>query len=324
MNNASNSYSFITRRGENFTDLNDMASIDLAFIGVQVDDRGTKSIDLLKSWLVASQIKIVTYLANENRLKIDDEYVSRAQLKTLLNHATRIILDATTLGVGEILQILLAAQLIGKSAIEFLYLEPKLYSEQDPANIIHRGKRDFQLTKNCTFRGIQGFMHEYQQGDKATHVFMLGFEPWRVQNAVEQRNVEDNLKSYKCLAVVGTPAFRAGWESNTLIPHLAFFESLDISSRSITYCQANSIRESYLALWELYKQLGNEYGCFYISPLGTKPHAIGAALFLLETKGNDYVTSLYYDHPERVSNRSIDYSAWQHVKVMLKPVHDIE
>lgn len=317
MNDKSNSYSFITKRGYSFTDLEDMTSIDLAFIGLQVDDRGAKSKVLLESWIATNQIKSITYLANENRVKIDGEYLSRAQLKTLLSQSSRFILDATTLGVGEILYILLAAQLARKTSIEFLYLEPKLYSETSPANLIHRGKRDFLLTKNCTFRGVQGFAEEYQEGTSANHIFMLGFEPWRVQNAVEQRNIEDHLERYRCHAVVGTPAFRTGWESNTLMPHLSFFENLRISSGSITYCQANSIRESYLTLWDLYKQLGNEYGCFYVSPLGTKPHAIGAALFLLETKGNDNVTSLYYDHPERVSHRSEDVSAWQHVKVIL-------
>lgn len=94
-------------------------------------------------------------------------------------------------------------------------------------------------------------------------------------------------------------------------------DELDIDDHSIVYCQANSIRETYLTLWELYRQLGDERGCFYVSPLGTKPHAVGAGLFLLETKGCEPTTSLYYDHPVRVNKRSKGYATWHHVTVKL-------
>jgi hypothetical protein len=93
---------------------------------------------------------------------------------------------------------------------------------------------------------------------------------------------------------------------------------MEITEHSITYCQANSIREAYFTLWELYRQLGDEHGCFFVSPLGTKPHTVGTALFLMETKSREVPTSLYYDNPERIVKRSTEVTAWHHVRVQLK------
>ncbi|CAD6879210.1 IncF plasmid conjugative transfer pilus assembly protein TraK [Methylomonas albis] len=238
----------------------------------------------------------------------------RLQIKTgqVLEGQDRLIL----VGLGEVLQVLLAVARTKKLAIEFLYAEPKQYTQRTSENIADRQMRHFSLTQNCQFRSVQGFAHEYEPNMKAAHVFLLGFESARLQNAIEQRGDFDQ-KRYRCHVVVGVPAFQAGWESNAIRPHLSLLEDLNITERSIAYCQANSIREAYLTLWELYKQLGDEHGCFFISPLGTKPHAIATALFLLETKGNDIPTSLYYDHPERVKNRSSEVAVWHHVQVTM-------
>jgi hypothetical protein len=145
-------------------------------------------------------------------------------------------------------------------------------------------------------------------------VFLVGFEHGRVQNAIEQRGDVDREK-YRCFAIVGLPAFQIGWESNTLINHLSAFEEMNISGASVSYCQASSIREAYIKLWELYGKIGNERSIFFVSPLGTKPHIIGAILFLLETKGEYAVTSLYYDHPVAVQDNSVESGTWHHVRV---------
>jgi len=247
---------------------------------------------------------------------LDNGETNRERLSTLVAGKKRVLLDTTTLGLGEILQVLLALARVNSRTIEFIYAEPKRYTRRTADGEINWQLRDFTLTENCSFISVQGFAHEYQPSMRAAHVFLLGFEPSRILNAIEQRNDLDRAK-YKFHVVVGVPAFQAGWEANAIRPHLAVLENLEISEHSISYCQANSIREAYLGLWDLYKQLGDERGCFYVSPLGTKPHAVGAALFLLETKGSDKPTSLYYDHPSRVASRSTDVATWHHVQVEL-------
>lgn len=200
-------------------------------------------------------------------------------------------------------------------SVEFLYVEPLSYSRKEESNG-HAQQRDYALSMNCKFSTVQGFAQEYDSSRMAAHVFMLGFEPARMLNAIEQRGYEDQHKT-TFHAVVGVPAFQTGWEANSIRPHLAAMEELDIRESCISYCQANSIREGYLALWKLYRDLGDEQSCFYISPLGTKPHGVATALFLLETKSSVAPTSLYYDHPHRVHGRSADIGTWHHVIVNL-------
>ncbi len=288
--------------------------VDIAFVGESVDDRGSATVLALKN--VVPCLSHLKFDVDDQQTFLDGNPILRDKLTSLLDGKNRILLDATTLGLGEVLQVLLAVARMKKLAIEFLYAEPKQYTQRTSENIADRQMRHFSLTQNCQFRSVQGFAHEYEPNMKATHVFLLGFESARLQNAIEQRGDFDQ-KRYRCHVVVGVPAFQAGWESNAIRPHLSLLEDLNITERSIAYCQANSIREAYLTLWELYKQLGDEHGCFFISPLGTKPHAIATALFLLETKGNDIPTSLYYDHPERVKNRSSEVAVWHHVRVTM-------
>ncbi len=291
-----------------------LSGVGLAFVGGSVDDRGSATIKALTD--ISKKVSTLKYDAGNQEIYLDGREINRDRLVAHINCYERTLLDVTTLGLGEILHILMAARQGGHKSVEFLYAEPGEYT-QDTANCTDDPqRREFKLTKNCRFQTVLGFAHEYQTNMKAAHVFFLGFEPGRIRNAFEQRD-DINTELYSFHFVIGVPAFQSGWESNTINPHLHILEDQNISESAICYCQANSIRESYFTLWDLYRQLGDERRCFYVSPLGTKPHAVGAALFLLETKGDDCATSLFYDHPERVSNRSSSVAAWHHVSVCL-------
>jgi hypothetical protein len=287
--------------------------VDAAFVGSVVDVRGTASTSFLKG--ILKEVSVFRFDARNQKIYLDEREINRERLIAHIG-TKRILLDVTTLGLGEILHILMAARQGKHQAVEFLYAEPGEYTSNVGESSDDSIRRDFKLTKNCKFQSVLGFAHEYQQNMKAAHVFFLGFEPGRIRNAFEQRDDLD-MDRYQIQVILGVPAFQTGWEANSIRPHLLVLEDLGISEHSISYCQANSMRESYLTLWDLYRQLGNEQGCFYVSPLGTKPQAVGAALFLLETKGCDPTTSLFYDHPERVSNRSSDIANWHHVTVQL-------
>lgn len=288
---------------------------DLAFVGECVDDRGSATTSALKD--IAQTVSSLRFDASNQGTYLNGYETNRDRLVSHVRGSARVLIDATTLGLGEILQILLAVNRAKNTTIEFLYAEPKQYTRSMAEIAIDRKLRDFILTNNCSFCSVHGFSHEYEANMRAEHVFLLGFEPARILNAIEQRNDFDRER-YRCKVIIGVPAFQAGWESDSIWPHLSILDELDIGEHSITYCQANSIRETYLTLWDMYRQLGDERGCFYVSPLGTKPHAVGAALFLMETKGNDIATSLYYDHPERLSRRSSEVATWHHVLVQLR------
>jgi hypothetical protein len=291
-----------------------LSGADIAFVGVSVDDRGFATVNALKD--VTKTLSDFRFDQDHQEIYLNEHKTNRQRLIEHMGGCSRILIDATTLGLGEILHILMAARQGGHRAVEFLYAEPIKYTENKTANKEEPQRRDFALTRNCRFQAVLGFAHEYQSNMKAAHVFMLGYESARIGNAIEQLG-ERNRKLYGVYAIIGVPAFQSGWEANSIRPHLHVLEELDIDEHSIVYCQANSIRETYLTLWELYRQLGDESGCFYVSPIGTKPHAVGAALFLLETKGIEPTTSLYYDHPVRVNKRSEGNATWHHVTVRL-------
>lgn len=289
-----------------------LAGVDVAFVGGSVDDRGSATIDALTGR--SRVISELRYCPDDQGLLLNGQPSKRSRLAEHMEGASRVLIDATTLGLGEILSILMAVKTSHRPEVEILYAEPGEYTKSKPAEDEEPQHRKFALTTNCRFQGMHGFAHAYQPNMLATHVFLLGYESARVRNAIEQRGDIDRSR-YQIQVVIGVPAFQTGWESNTIRTHLHVLEELAIADHLITYCQANSIREGYLTLWDLYRQLGDERSCFYVSPLGTKPHSVATALFLLETKGNDWATSLYYDHPERVSNRSSGYSTWHHVTV---------
>lgn len=286
---------------------------DLAIVGSAVDDRGRAAVSALEGALPS--VRIFEFDASSHLIYLDGGETRIDRLRAEFTGKARVILDATTLGVGAVLHLLVALTRAGVTSVEFLYVEPVSYTRREEANG-HAQQRDFALSMNCKFSTVQGFAQEYDPSRLAAHIFMLGFEPARMLNAIEQRGYEDPHKT-RFHAVVGVPAFQSGWEANSIRPHLSAMEELRIQEASISYCQANSIREAYLALWGLYRNLGDEQSCFYVSPLGTKPHGVAAALFLLETKSSEAPTSLYYDHPHRVAGRCSDVGAWHHVVVDL-------
>lgn len=274
---------------------------DCIFYGVSVDDRGINLNTYIDSIGSIKKFKIHQD-PSDLLIYTNDENIDRKRLAEFLSDYNSIIIDSTTLGLAEIIFIILSVQFAKKQKISFLYAEPKLYksSISNPSSPLI----SFDLTHNCDFQGIKGITLQYDSGDRASHVFMLGFEPARLQNAIEQRNDidEDHYEKY---FIIGIPAFQHGWEQNSLFPHLSILDDLNIHENRIVYCQASSIYSSYIALWDLYEKLGHEEKVFFVSPLGTKPHSIGAALFLAETKvGYENPTSIFYDHPIRNNKRS--------------------
>ncbi|MBB6368267.1 hypothetical protein FHR56_003446 [Xanthomonas sacchari] len=287
-------------------------SCDIALVGEAVDDRGEASIAAISGG--ASQVLKLRFDVDSQSFYVNGVATRFADFQAKLAPRAVILIDGTTMGFGEILQAVRFARANGCHELRFLYAEPKSYSASVPLQG-HAQAIDHQLTTNCSFSTVQGFAQEYSSSRLCSHIFMLGFEPSRLLSAIEQRQFTDDTK--RLFAVVGVPAFQAGWEAFSIRPHLDALADISIDENQIYYCQANSVREGYMTLWSLYRELGDENGCFYVSPLGTKPHSVAAALFLVETKGAEACTSLYYDHPERVKRRSKEVGQWHLVKVQL-------
>ncbi|MFA5589370.1 MAG: hypothetical protein WDA70_01440 [Lysobacteraceae bacterium] len=285
---------------------------DMALVGEAVDDRGEASIQAISQ--SAREMLTLRFDVLNQAFYLNGVETRFSDFRAKLHKEAVILIDGTTLGFGEILQSVRFAKSNGCRELRFLYAEPKSYSGSVPLEG-HAQAIDHRLTTNCSFSTVQGFAQEYSSSRLCSHVFMLGFEPSRLLSAIEQRQFSNDTR--RLFAIVGVPAFQAGWEAFSIRPHLDALADIAIGENQIYYCQANSVREAYITLWSLYRELGDENGCFYVSPLGTKPHSVAAALFLVETKGADACTSLYYDHPERVKHRSKDVGQWHCVRVTL-------
>jgi hypothetical protein len=282
---------------------------EILFAGENVDDRGSEAIKALSS--IADVTITLGYIPEKNELLIDGKDQPLSQLVTICKGKLSIRIETTTLGLAEILKIVQAAQQAGVSNLEFIYIEPKEYTVFARTGGEYLNPWDFELTDNRVFRSVHGFAHQRGVNVKECYVFFLGYESSRLLQAFEQ----PEFKVDEQFAIFGLPPFVSGWETNALANHAADLKNLKFRPTSIRYCAANSAREAYLTLWEIYERVGNEHLTFVVSPIGTKPHTLATALFLVETKGSPFSTALYYDHPKRRLGRSRDLRMWHVYRV---------
>lgn len=283
-------------------------AIDVLIAGAPVDARGREVVSNLKG--LANETMLLQFEPRGNKILVDGQEIRNQRFSDRLSRKS-VRIETTTLGLAEILLTLRALHDVGIYRCEFIYLEPGEYTQNAE---LSRTDADpiFSLTQNCDFRALPGFAQAYEDNDPAVHIYFLGYEKSRLLKAVEQRDSVDPNR-YIRHVVVGVPSFEAGWENNVFSSHAAYLDQIGIRESSIDYCPANSAQEAYLLLWSLYKSYRDEMRTFFVSPLGTKPHGVGAAMFLLETRGATYPTSFYYDNPVRMVERSREISAWHHI-----------
>lgn len=286
----------------------------IAFIGPPVDERGAAACEAVKR--VCTAVHKFEVDINNSAYKVDEVIKHPPDIAKLIREsgASGVLLEATTLGLAELLVLLRAMRSADMGDVEIMYVEPAEYTSSKSREEGGGEQEEYKLSLNQKFSGVHGFMHQYDERARNNHVFFVGFEAGRIINAFEQRNYEKNgTTTFSVIA--GVPAFIPGWERAAIDAHLPALDDLGVNAASIYFAEASSIRDAYRMLWRLYSTSASEHSIFYVSPLGTKPHAIGSALFLLETRQGDRATSLFYDHPERVKGRSSGVGAWHLVGV---------
>ena len=235
-----------------------------------------------------------------NTLYIDDENVTKARLQTLVNGAKSLLIEATALPCPEILVALRTAVKEEVKSISFLYLEPVEYRRNLKGNLTEH--RDFDLSNNCRFKSVHGFMADLTDTPVGQAVFFLGYEKSRLGQALEQ---EETLRQWQKYAVFGVPGFEAGWEIDALANNAHHLAS---DRFEVKYVAATSVNSAYRLLKNLRRDDKTEKP-IVICPLGTKPHTIGAALFLIEHNEGQEAT-LLFDHPRKSSERSREVRRW--------------
>lgn len=240
-----------------------------------------------------------------HQISVDGVVLHYTAMKSKLRGAKSLLIEATAMTCPEILFAMRAALELGISEVSFLYLEPLEYRRRIRGRLTDH--RDFDLSGNRRFRSVHGFMGNLTELPQGQAVFFLGYEKARLGQALEQ---EETLGRWAKHAVLGVPAFEPSWEIDAIANNV---QHLTSSRYQVQYAAASSVQAAYELLNRLLRDDKLERP-MVVAPLGTKPHTIGASLFLIEH--NEFNrTVLLYDHPSSLQGRSTNVRRWH--------IHDV-
>jgi len=271
----------------------------LAVHGPVIDDRGKAAV---VSVLASSKSKLELHYepdllelsVNNIRLPVDS-FVD--YLPEIVDGP--IVLEASTLGFVEILLCCRSLRAMGVKDFDIVYVEPRKYRSPRSSQLLHR--RDFELSSEVPgYRAIPG---NAMMMDRRTRkgVFFLGYEDSRLRRAFEDLQ---SVIASQTSVVFGIPAFRAGWEIDSIANNISVIREQNIRG-GIHYCGAENPAAVVDLLSSIHKGLTTGEG-LYIAPIGTKPHGVGTALFASTIPG----IGVIYDHPKRTPDRTSELGRW--------------
>lgn len=276
----------------------ELGAFDLAFYGNdELDDRSRESSRLSRS--VARSAFQVSYNPDSFTLTIGADTYRSDELESIpLKYVGKsIAFDATTMEFPEIALLLYAYRHYSPKAkpnCTFIYAEPKEYVKKEQTG---NDAVAFQLSEGFKERKpIPGFALSLSQSQKAHLVAFLGFEGARVLRVLQ----DDEGNFFKEVSVVfGVPPFQSSWDLHSLMANT----SLLSHSKQLQVCfsGANDPLGAYLLLDKVKSGLQGS-GCtrLAVAPFGTKPTAIGVALFCVE----NHIMRVIYDYPVRKQGRT--------------------
>jgi hypothetical protein len=272
----------------------------IVLTGAPVDQRGKEACSHVASF--GARTMRMHYDPKTIEVSIDGVAVPMDDLalKLIAFGGRELVLEATSLSFAELFVAAYAARSAGISRIIFVYVEPAHYSKPQRSGSSH--VREFDLTTEIPgFIGIPGRSQPLDHGRKQRVLFLVGYEGDRLDRAFETLNLEPRT----CGVVFGVPAFSAGWEMNTFSNVAPIMNERRIDG-GVFFCAADNPVAVFELLQREYKVHAGNHIDFFVSPIGTKPHGIGALLFLLENED----VGLLYDHPEPKKGRTEDLLTW--------------
>lgn len=271
-------------------------SYDGFFFGISLDDR-TNTVE--RSILINPRYNVF-YDKEKYSVVINGSHYRIFQLQDFFIEKafSKILIDATSLGFPEILYILNALNRSGlNTEIVVLYVEPEQYSKsKDTVN-----ESEFTLSdRRHSFVSLPAFSIDNQSNNdsKAVLITFLGFENSRLGQIIEN---DDGASYKKLLAHVSLPAYKPGWENISIRKHLKYFDYID--SNLIIHPGSNPY-----AVNELLNELTYSHSKMVITPLGTKPTALGVCIFLINNYHKNDINKqigAIYDFPEKSKKRTV-------------------
>lgn len=293
-------------------DFDSLSKVDVAFVGKSdLDDRSAYSV--ARTSALGSRKFIVRYDPSTYFLEVGDKSyrADNAGLEDLaLNYkANSIAIDATTLDFAEIALLLYAYTFpIEKPRIGFLYVEPEEYVRRTIDDPSVNGIA-FDLTDNFSVQAIPPFSPMLNNQDSAHLVAFLGFEGGRLLRVLNQ---DDGQYIRKTSVIFGIPPFQTSWDLEAFMANSRLLSNRELT---VKFCGANNPKAAYEILIKTSKAINDYSECnrLIVSPFGTKPMAIGAALYCAIKRQPRVI----FDHPQRKQGRTrgVHCTHWYEVEL---------
>ena len=242
----------------------------------------------------------IRYDGHSMGFTIDGQPADSLYLRNIVASAANepIALETTTLGFVEVLLCSRAAY--GQTAtLDCLYVEPQDYRRSHDPHLL--AKRDFELSGEIVgFRGIPGATKMLNDRRAQKYVFFLGYEGARFRRAFTDLEM---LKGRSSNVIFGIPAFKAGWEMDSIANNVPIMRDEHVSA--VYFCGADNPRAAVDVLSTMYDSLQSDETMF-VAPIGTKPHGVATALFSAQRPD----VGIIYDHPRRSPARSTSVGQW--------------
>ena len=198
-----------------------------------------------------------------------------------------IYLDITGLSHG-IWAPLLKSAIMTKKRVDVVYAEPRSYSFSKTPTEAEIFDLSTQIRDIAPIPGFSS-LSEPSGEDSVVFVPLLGFEGRRLAYIFEKVQPPNNLT----IPIIGVPGFRMEYPFYTYLGNRNILSISKINIR-VRYAVANSASDVFYQLNEISENYPNHL--MKVAPIGTKPHALGAILFALNSKKP---VELIYDHPIR-------------------------
>jgi len=279
----------------------------LAYHGGELDQRSRAAIEMAKA--TSSSTMLMQYLTEQpDRLCVDGNLVGNPAVMEQMRRAGKVLLETTSLGFVEVLQLLKHAKAAGLDGVDCLYVEPFEYTKDRYLN--SSWAREYSLSESRQLESVRGFTTppELSKHD-ARLVAFLGYEASRLAGACEQN---DAIVGWKRYAVFGVPGYAPGWEMNAMANNIDTLVQREFES--VRYCAASSVSGAYDLLETIHQEGRADQPHTVVAPFGTKPHGIACALFLVG-RSSFQASSLIYDHPGRSKGRSSEVRRWHMYRV---------
>lgn len=173
-----------------------------------------------------------------------------------------------------------------------LYAEPESYSPHPSPASATLFDLSIQLDGLSPLPGFAQLSGPVDD-EQCLFIPLLGFEGNRPQRLLYQID-----PTPKVLPVVGVPGFQVEFPAYAVSCNRTLLDEFNAHS-DVRFARASCPFETYKILSDIRR----DYSCyyFYIAPIGTKPHALGAILYSI---ANPLDTEVMFDHPVRKPGRT--------------------